>query len=159
MQQRRWYRKRSYFWYIKHNPQITFSEQYLSRTRGMQWGTQKTFLRIELFMIISKTLFSCNYKRIEYVWFRYLNLWKTWANMNFLLEMGGSQEWGDGKLHNYIIDRGVLTPLYCLPSFSKIFQLPTPSLPCHFQPLPPPFFLLSCFCGWMGDHTTFGVLF
>ena len=32
-------------------------------------------------------------------------------------------------------------------------------LPCCLQPLPPLFFLLSCFFGWMGDPTTSDKLF
>ena len=37
----------------------------------MQWGTQKAFFSVELIMNISKTLFSRDYKRMEYAWFRY----------------------------------------------------------------------------------------
>ena len=44
------------------------------------------------------------------------------------------------------------------PLFSNFIH-PLPLLPCHLQPLPPLFFLLSCFFGWMGDHCTFGLLF
>ena len=85
----------------------------------------------------------------------------------FLLEMGRSQEWGGGvlSLHSW---QGVITPLfyeeplYCLPHppfFFKFCPCPSPPLPCHLQPPPHLFFLLSCFFGWMGDHTTFDVLF
>ena len=53
------------------------------------------------------------------------------------------------------------TSLYCLPtpSFFKFCPIPSPQLTCHLQPPPQLFFLLSCFFGWMGDHTTFDVLF
>ena len=50
------------------------------------------------------------------------------------------------------------TLLYCLtPLFSRFPKLST--FPCRLQPTPPLLFLLSCFFGWMGDHTTFDVLF
>ena len=53
-------------------------------------------------------------------------------------------------------------PLCCLPPhpFFRFCQhTPSPPLPCHLQPPPPLFFLLSCFYGWMGYHATFDVLF
>ena len=48
-------------------------------------------------------------------------------------------------------------PCIAYPCFFQI--LSTPSLPCCLQPHPPLLILLSCFFGWMGDHTTFDVLF
>ena len=55
------------------------------------------------------------------------------------------------------------TPLCCLPplpsSFFKFCPTPSPRIPCHLQPPPQLFFLLSCFFGWMGDHATFDMLF
>ena len=58
----------------------------------------------------------------------------------------------------YIVGRGVLTPLvyedplYCLPTpFSNFAQAP-PTFWSSLAPLPL-FFLLSCFFGWVGDHT------
>ena len=52
------------------------------------------------------------------------------------------------------------SPLYCLLSLFQILSnLPPPWLPCHLQPSPPLFFLLSFFFGWIGDHATFDVLF
>ena len=45
---------------------------------------------------------------------------------------------------------------YPLPAFSN-FVHSSPPLPCHLQPQPPLFFLLSCFFGWMGDQATFDV--
>ena len=77
----------------------------------------------------------------------------------FLLEMGGGrQEWG-GWFYNggggkflkslKIVDRGMLTPLfyedppmYPISPFSNVAH--PPQLPCHLQPPPPLFFLLSC---------------
>ena len=69
----------------------------------------------------------------------------------FLLEMGGRQEW---RLAGGFImkDAKFLVSLHSCP-------IPSPSLPCHLQPRPQLFFLLSCFFGWMGDHATFDVLF
>ena len=50
-----------------------------------------------------------------------------------------------------------------LPTSPSLFQilstLPLPPLSCHLQPPSPLLFLLSCFFGWVGDHTTFKVLF
>ena len=56
------------------------------------------------------------------------------------------------------LQKGAILPT---PSFSNFVHPPLPPpLPCHLQPLPPPLFtLLSCFFGWMGDHTTFDVSF
>ena len=92
----------------------------------------------------------------------------------FLLEIGGSQKWGgwfyngreDGKFLKslYIVGRGVLTPLFyedspILPVALLFKCCPPPHLPCHLQPSPSLFFLLSCFFSWMSYHTTFDVLF
>ena len=58
LQQRRWYRKLYCFYKIcKEQPHITFSDLYPNRTQGVQWGTQKTFLSVELIMNTLKTLF------------------------------------------------------------------------------------------------------
>ena len=72
----------------------------------------------------------------------------------FLLEMGGRQEWrvGGGGGGFIMKDAKFLVSLHNCP-------IPSPSLPCHLQPRPQLFFLLSCFFGWMGDHATFDVLF
>ena len=43
--------------YLRNNPQIAFPDLYPSRTQGMQWGTQKTFVSVELIMNMSKILF------------------------------------------------------------------------------------------------------
>ena len=71
---------------------------------------------------------------------------------------------GDGKILKslYIVGRGVLTPLfyedllYCL---FRLFQMLKKKISCHLQPPPSLFFLLPCFFSWMGDNTTFDVLF
>ena len=52
------------------------------------------------------------------------------------------------------------TPYIAYPlSFFKFCPTPSPLLPCHLQPPPQLFFLLSCFFDWLGDHATFDVLF
>ena len=82
-----------------------------------------------------------------------------------LLHKGG----GGFKVSLYNWQRGAnphilwRSPILPTPSFFQIFSAnpthsPTP-LPCHLQPLPPLFFPLSCFCGWMGDSATIDVLF
>ena len=99
----------------------------------------------------------------------------------FLLEMGKPGMGGgwfyngwDGKFFKslYIVGRGVLIRQFyedptlisrtSPPFFFQILANPTPPppppLPCHLQPPPQRFFLLSCFFGWMGDHVTFDKL-
>ena len=49
-------------------------------------------------------------------------------------------------------------PLYCPTPTFQILWTPAP-LPCCLQLPPPLLILLSCFFGWMGDRTTFDVLF
>ena len=44
------------------NSQINFPDLYPSRTQGMQWGTQKEFLSVEVVMNIWKTLFFATIK-------------------------------------------------------------------------------------------------
>ena len=75
---------------------------------------------------------------------------------------------GYGKFLKFldIVDRGVLTPLLYedlpilpFPLFQMLSTPPPPQFPCHLQPPPTLFFLLSCFFSWMGDPTTFDVLF
>ena len=58
--------------YSRNNSQITFSDLYPSRTQGMQWGTQKAFLSVELIMN----------NIMEHTWFWYwssesLNVFKS----------------------------------------------------------------------------------
>ena len=43
---------------------MTVSELYLSQTRGISFGTQKTFFSVQLMMNISKTDFFCHHKTI-----------------------------------------------------------------------------------------------
>ena len=64
------------------------------------------------------------------------------------------------SLHSW--QRGSNSPFLWRPSYvtyPKLCPTPSPPLPCHLQPPPQLFFLLSCFFGWMGDHATFDVLF
>ena len=69
-------------------------------------------------------------------------------------------------LYQYIVDRGILIPLFYEDSLPPIlstlfFQIlsKSPYLSCCLQPPTPQLFLLSCFFGWMGDRATFDVLF
>ena len=93
--------------------------------------------------------------------------------------MKGSQEWGglkpgigfimgDMKFLKSIhtVGRGWLTPyftktssLYCLPPSFSNFVHHFFYFPFLLQPPPWLFFLLSCFFGWIVDHTTFDVPF
>ena len=94
---------------------------------------------------------------------------RNWRGFNFIME-------GDGKFLKslYIVDRGVQAqfiyedPLYCIrpPLFFKFCPCTPPSphsphlapIPYHLQTSPLLLFILSCFFGRMGDHTTFDVL-
>ena len=88
--------------------------------------------------------------------------------------MGGSQEWEVGfimggweifevLLHSWQRGANPLIlwrpPYIAYLPFFKCCPPPPTQLSCHLQLPPPLFFLLSCFFSWMGDHTTFDVLF
>ena len=100
-------------------------------------------------------------------WMRFVKNDCNRGDCKFLLEMRGVLvlvlKWGgDGKflkvsLHSWLTslfyEKNPILPTL-LPFFSNFVHPPTP-LPCHLQPQPPRFFLLSCFFGWMGDHVVF----
>ena len=51
------------------------------------------------------------------------------------------------------------SPILLTPLLFQILSNHLSPTPCHLQPPPQLFFLLSCFFGWMGDHASFDVLF
>ena len=84
----------------------------------------------------------------------------------FLLEMGVwfyNGGWLTFKASLYCWQRGAnplilwRPPILHFLPFSNVVH--PPKLPCHLQLSPPLSFLLPCFLSWMGDHTTFEVLF
>ena len=79
--------------------------------------------------------------------------------VGFIMVGGGGGRGGKFLKSLWIVSRGALTllffedPLYCLPGHPFIAYSVTSN------PQPPLLFLLSCFFGWMGNHTTFDALF
>ena len=82
--------------------------------------------------------------------------WSKWTSVTGNAWIFG---WGKFLKSLCIVSRGALTllffedPLYCLPGHPFIAYSVTSN------PQPPLLFLLSCFFGWMGNHTTFDALF
>ena len=95
---------------------------------------------------------------------RFFKIGSNGGDGKFLPEMVGGWFYngGDEKFFVSLLSwqTGSILPTPPPPSsFFKFCPTPSPLLPCHLQPPPQLFFLLSCFFGWMGDHATFDVLF